>query len=210
MEEHVKRAKTDPNPKSKVLPIPQAIKEPLSIVLPYDTAIHILEQAKSISIRNCECRVTYKNCDNPLQTCLALNNFSDELMERGVSENISLENAEKILQIANQHGLVHQAIYADWLKGEVFDLCSCCPCCCQYLRTFLNYGVKHHIAKSGLIAKVNLDKCNGCGKCVERCIFHARKMENGKIIVRKENCYGCGLCTTTCLNGASKLISAVS
>jgi len=208
MEEHVKRAKADPFPEGKVLPIPEAVVEPVSVVLPYETAVNILEKAGSISLRDCECRLTYRNCDNPLRVCLAINEFSDELVERGAAEKISVEEARKVLHVANEHGLVHQALYTDWLKGEVFDICSCCPCCCQYLRTFMNYGVRHHIAKSGLVAKVDQDKCVGCGTCLERCIFQARKLENGRSIVMEENCYGCGLCTTTCPAGASKLVSA--
>jgi NAD-dependent dihydropyrimidine dehydrogenase PreA subunit/DNA-binding MarR family transcriptional regulator len=219
MEEHVKRARNDPYPEGKVLPVPEAILEvpinytvpgPVSVVLPRETAIDILEEAESFSLRDCECRMTYKNCDKPLRVCLALNEFSDILVERGVAEKVSLEEAKKVLQIAHEHGLVHQVLYTDWLKGEVFDICSCCPCCCTYLRALLNHGVKHHIAKSGLVAKVDSDKCIGCGVCVERCIFHARKLENGKSFVIEENCYGCGLCTTTCPTGASKLVSASS
>jgi len=198
MKEHVKRGRADPYPEGEVLPVPEAVLEPVSIVLPFETAINVLEKARSFSLRDCECR----------RLCLGLNEFSDELVEREIAEKISLEEAKKVLHLANEHGLVHQVLYTDWLKGEVFDICSCCPCCCLYLRTVMNYGVKHHIAKSGLIAKVDLEKCNGCSTCIERCIFDARKLENGKSFVVKENCYGCGLCTTTCPTGASKLVSA--
>jgi len=208
MKEHVKRGRADPHPEGKVLPLPEAVLEPVSIILPFETAINVLEKARSFSLRDCECRITYKNCDKPLRTCLGLNEFSDDLVERGVAEKIPLEEAKKVLYLANEHGLVHQVLYTDWLKGEVFDLCSCCPCCCLYLRTVKEYAVKHHIAKSGLVAKVDSEKCDGCGTCIERCIFNARKLQNDKSFVVKENCYGCGLCTTTCPTGASKLVSA--
>jgi NAD-dependent dihydropyrimidine dehydrogenase PreA subunit/DNA-binding transcriptional ArsR family regulator len=206
MQEHVKRAKDDPYPEGKVLPIPEAVLEPASIILPYETAINVLENARSFSLRDCECRVTYRKCDKPLRVCIGLNEFSDELVERGVAEAVSLEEAKKVLHLADEYGLVHQVLYTDWLKGEVFDICSCCSCCCQYLRTLLNYGVKHHVAKSGLVAKVDQDKCNGCGTCTERCIFHARRLENGKSSVIRDDCYGCGLCTTTCPTGAATLV----
>ncbi|MFX1598326.1 MAG: hypothetical protein ACFFC5_04620 [Promethearchaeota archaeon] len=207
MEEHVKRGRNDPYPEAKVLPIPEAVLEVKSIVLPYETATSILETARSFSVRNCDCRMTYNSCDNPLRLCLGLNEFSDELVERGIAERISLEEAKDVLKSANKNGLVHQALYTDWLKGEVFDICSCCTCCCTYLRTFANYGVKHHIAKSGLVAEVDLDKCDGCGICFERCVFGARKLEKGKNIVIREDCYGCGLCTSTCPPRATKLVS---
>jgi len=207
MEEHVKRAKADSHPEGKILPIPEATIEPVTIVLPYETATAILEKANHISLRNCECRITCKNCDKPLRTCLAINEFSNELVEREAAKEISLEEAKKVLHLANEHGLIHQALYTDWLKGEVFDICSCCPCCCTYLRTYINYGVKQHIAKSGLIVTVDLEKCNGCGICTERCIFKARELHNGKSVIIEENCHGCGLCTTTCPTNASKLVS---
>ena len=207
LEAHVRRGRADLYPEGKVLPVPEAVLEPVSIVLPFETATNVLEKARAFSLRDCECRMTYKNCDNPLRTCLGLDEFSDELVERGVAEEISLDEAKEVLHLADEHGLVHQILYTDWLKGEVFDLCSCCPCCCLYLRTMINYGVKHHIAKSGLVANVDPEKCTGCGICVERCVFQARKIENGKSYVVEENCYGCGLCTTTCPTGASKLVS---
>ena len=206
MEDHVNRARSNPYPGSRVLPIPEAAIEPVSIVLPYENAVDILKRAKSISIRDCECRVTYRNCDKPLRTCLGLNEFSQELVDRGVAEEISFQEAKDVLSIANESGLVHQALYSDWVRGEVFDICSCCPCCCTYLRTLLRHGVKHRVAKSGFVAKVNEEKCIGCGNCVNRCVFQARIIGNGKVKVVEENCYGCGLCTTSCPTGAAVLV----
>jgi len=207
MGEHVRQAREDPYPEGKVLPIPDAIIQPVSVVLPYDTAVSILTKARSMSLRECGCRVTYRNCDNPVGTCLALNEFSDELVERGIAKEIHLEEARDVLKIANARGLVNQALYTDWLRGEVFDICSCCSCCCIYLRALMNYGVKHHIAKSDLVASVDMDECTGCGTCLERCRFGARRLENGKSVVIRENCYGCGLCTTTCEAQACRLVS---
>jgi ferredoxin len=210
MDEHAGRAGADPNPEGRILPVLDANIEPVSVVLPYETAIGIMAKARSISLRDCECRVTYHSCNRPLRTCLAINEFSDELVERGVAKEISLEEANEVLKTASVDGLVNQALYTDWLKGEVFDICSCCSCCCVYLRALMNYGVKHHIAKSGLIAKVNEDECDGCGVCVERCMFGARKLENGKSMVMEENCYGCGLCTSTCKAQACRLVPSAT
>jgi NAD-dependent dihydropyrimidine dehydrogenase PreA subunit len=207
MDEHARRARADPYPEGRVLPIPDAVVEPVSVVLPYETAMSILAKARSASLRDCGCRVTYRNCGNPVGTCLAINDFSDELVERGVAKEVPLEEAKEALKIGNAYGLVNQALYTDWLKGEVFDICSCCSCCCVYLRAFMNYGVKHHIAKSGLVAKVDMDECVGCGVCLERCMFGARKLQNGKSVVIEENCYGCGLCTSACKAHACRLVS---
>ena len=210
MDEHVRRAGADPYPEGRVLPVPEAVVDPVTIVLPYETAVSVLAKARSTSIRDCECRVTYHNCNKPLKTCLALNEFSDELVDRGAAQEIRLEQAQEVLQIASAQGLVHQVLYTDWVKGEVFDLCSCCSCCCAYLRALRNFGIKHHIARSGLVARVNVNECTGCGVCLERCVFGARKIEDGKGIVIEENCYGCGLCTSACGGQASRLVSVTA
>ncbi|HIE22870.1 MAG TPA: hypothetical protein EYP68_01405 [Candidatus Korarchaeota archaeon] len=132
--------------------------------------------------------MTYKDCDKPLNICIALNEFPNELIDRGVAERISPEEAEEILNIANEHGLVNQALYIDWLKGGVFNICSCSPCFCMYLRAFLNYGVKHHIVKSGFKSIIDPEKCTGCETYVESCIFNARSIVRGKCVVDEERC----------------------
>lgn len=210
------RAQNNLTPVAKVYPLPESITrisinntipKPISIILPQNTVIQILEQARTFSVRNCMCRMIYKNCNNPLRTCITLNEISDRLVERGVAERISLEEAKEVLKIANEHGLIHMVLYSDWLKGEVYDICSCCSCCCSPLRILLDYGVKHHVEKSGLVAKVDLDKCTGCGVCIERCPFDARILESGKSYTNDSLCFGCGLCVTTCPTGAIQLIS---
>ncbi|RLG39860.1 MAG: hypothetical protein DRO05_07855 [Thermoproteota archaeon] len=153
--------------------------------------------------------MTYKNRDKSLRTCIALNEFSDELVERRVAEKIQPDEAEEVLGLANEHGLLRQALYIDWIRREVFDVCSCCPCCCMYLRAYMNYGIKHHIAKSGFVSIVNPDKCIGCGACIERCIFEARSLVGNKCVVDEEKCFGCGLCTTVCPTGAVGLVRAI-
>jgi len=49
METHVEKARGNPYPASKVLPIPEAVFEPVSIVIPHENAISIIKSAESIS-----------------------------------------------------------------------------------------------------------------------------------------------------------------
>lgn len=212
--EQAQKAQDNPTPAAKVYPLPESISTisinktipaPISVILSQNTVIQILEQARSYALRDCQCRMIYKNCNNPLRVCFTLNETSDRLVERGVAERISLEEAKEVLKKANEHGLVHMALYSDWLKGEVFDICSCCSCCCSPLRILRDYGVKHHVEKSGLVAKVDIDKCTSCGICIERCPFNARTLENDKAYTNENLCFGCGLCVTTCPTGAIHL-----
>lgn len=46
-------------------------------------------------------------------------------------------------------------------------------------------------------AQVNPDKCVGCGKCAEICMFDAISLKEKKAVV-SESCDGCGLCWSYC------------
>ncbi len=55
-----------------------------------------------------------------------------------------------------------------------------------------------------MIAKVNVEKCNGCGDCVENCPGEAIKIENDKAVI-SEDCIECGVCIDVCENNALSL-----
>jgi len=49
-----------------------------------------------------------------------------------------------------------------------------------------------------LIPLVDTDKCTGCGRCAEVCLYHAIVVLGGKTLVFPELCHGCGSCTLEC------------
>ena len=54
--------------------------------------------------------------------------------------------------------------------------------------------------------RVNLEKCTGCGVCVDYCTWDALKIEEGKAKIDYSKCVGCGMCTAACeLGGDSGL-----
>ncbi len=55
-----------------------------------------------------------------------------------------------------------------------------------------------------MAAKVDLEKCTGCEKCVEACPLEAIKIENDKAVISDE-CVECGACIDECPNGALSL-----
>jgi MinD superfamily P-loop ATPase len=48
------------------------------------------------------------------------------------------------------------------------------------------------------VAQVDLDTCEGCGVCTERCQMEAVRLDDGKVVLDVHRCIGCGLCVTTC------------
>lgn len=187
---------------SKVVPIRKAL--PVTrYIFPTDEAIKFLKESKVLAFAKCGCRMAFKNCKNPLDTCLLLDEEAEYLISRGYAKKIEIEEAKHVLEIADKAGLVHLTLYLP--NQKVYAICSCCPCCCHDLQALLEYGKTFFVAKSDYLTTCNTDLCDRCGTCIERCVFGAREMQNGKSLVKEENCYGCGLCVTTCPTKASKL-----
>jgi ferredoxin len=47
-------------------------------------------------------------------------------------------------------------------------------------------------------AKVDKEKCTGCGSCVPECPSEAIKMVDDKAVVDSAACVDCGVCVDTC------------
>jgi MinD superfamily P-loop ATPase len=52
------------------------------------------------------------------------------------------------------------------------------------------------------IPVVDLNKCDGCGRCKEVCAYNAIAVTNKKVLIFPELCHGCGSCTYFCPNDA--------
>ncbi|MDF2955520.1 MAG: hypothetical protein OD815_001136 [Candidatus Alkanophagales archaeon MCA70_species_2] len=58
-------------------------------------------------------------------------------------------------------------------------------------------------------AIVDKERCVGCGKCTEACVFNAIRIVGGKADVLSERCIGCGACARACPQGAIRVAAAV-
>ncbi len=47
-------------------------------------------------------------------------------------------------------------------------------------------------------AKVDVEKCIGCGDCVDECPTDAITMKDDKAVVDEEACIDCGACVDVC------------
>ncbi|MHA1297716.1 MAG: indolepyruvate ferredoxin oxidoreductase subunit alpha, partial [Promethearchaeota archaeon] len=91
--------------------------------------------------------------------------------------------------------------------GKFLAVCFCCECCCIGVKTS-QYGAYSSMSGDnsgsieGMKIKVDIEKCVGCGTCVETCPFNFRKVVDDKVVVDADQCVGCGRCIKVCPQGA--------
>jgi Na+-translocating ferredoxin:NAD+ oxidoreductase RNF subunit RnfB len=106
------------------------------------------------------------------------------------------------LKKAEDFGLVH---IGDNVQEQTTFICNCCGCCCGFLEGITRHHLRHAVATTQFIARPQIEECNGCGECVNRCQIKAIKMEADYPVVDEEFCLGCGICARFCTTGAMKM-----
>ncbi|MBU1061623.1 MAG: DUF362 domain-containing protein, partial [Candidatus Omnitrophica bacterium] len=61
------------------------------------------------------------------------------------------------------------------------------------------------VQHSKTLPEITLEKCIGCGSCMEVCPVNAIGLKRKKAILVKERCIGCGECTVSCQSGAIEI-----
>ena len=174
--------------------------EPQSKVLAYDDVVKIVENAKTLSVTNCSCRVISGNCKKPLEVCMQVDRAAEYNIERGTGRALSKSEAIEILKKSREEGLVH-VVDNRQVVGHV--ICNCCDDCC--LNWAVMKGPKKWVAPSRFEAFVDTELCSGCEVCLDRCFFDALSMKDDFASVDPEKCLGCGVCTVVCPTEALKL-----
>jgi hypothetical protein len=161
---------------SKVIPVRESVTGQ-QWVIPTEQVIDFLRNARSFVLIDCECRTRYMRCDHPVETCFLINDAADHYKAAGMGRDLSIEEASRVLQQANERSLVHLTVYNP--DQYVYAVCSCCPCCCHDLQFLKVYGRGDLIAHSEYVAWTDMQACTHCGDCIERCVFGARAWADG-------------------------------
>jgi NAD-dependent dihydropyrimidine dehydrogenase PreA subunit len=198
-EEHIHMYQLDNT--FRVLPVEEVIRG--TKIIPYERVSQIIKKARRVAVQRCACRVRERRCSNPLETCISFDNLADYVISRDIGREISVEEALKIINDCEDHGLVHQTVNSD--TPDI--ICNCCSCCCSFLRSILYYGKKAASVKSRYLAVFDGDKCASCKDllCVEKCNFGGITARNGSLSIDPNMCWGCGLCARTCPKNAIRM-----
>ena len=193
-------------PFSRVITVEEEISAGMEIQ-PYDKVSNYIDNAEYIAVSQCYCRhhgeLLGRPCDKPKEVCLTFGPGAKFNADRGFGRLISREEALRILDLAEQEGLVHCS--SNFGKHVDF-LCNCCVCHCVILQTIVSAAVPNAAASSAYMVMVEEDSCMGCGECVERCQMTALVMEGDLVKRDADRCIGCGLCVSTCPTGALSMI----
>lgn len=173
----------------------------------YEDALQMLERAKSFQVLECLCRkasaLQDRPCKHTLEVCLAFSEHESAFDKYPLGKLISKAEALRVIQLAEEEGLVHTTYN---VKSGHMYMCNCCTCCCGILRGMKYFNAPFLMAKSNFVAQIDQDECAFCGLCAnERCPMGAIIEENSSYRVAPERCIGCGVCTSTCPTAAIAL-----
>jgi ferredoxin len=183
-----------PRPFTRVIPV--GITMPAKhYVLASEDVQEIIDNARTISLTKCTCRLTAHKCDKPLEACLQINRGADYNIARGTGKELTKEEALDVIKRAEEAGLIHVVMNK---QNVDHFICNCCSCCCQTMPVLIQHGISV-IEPSRFAARVDPDLCTGCGTCLDRCYFGAITVEDeGTAQIDATKCMGCGLCQVTC------------
>lgn len=186
-------------------------------VLDYERASEVIRTAKHRGIGMCYCRHKMehvgKACDAPMDICMTFNGAASSLIKHGYAREVGITEGLELLQQAYEHNLVQ---FGENVREQVSFICNCCGCCCEAMIAARKFGMLNPVHTTNFLPKINVDQCNGCGKCVHACPVeamtmvsanHSQRYENKKAKLDEEICLGCGVCIRACPTKALGLVA---
>ena len=195
-------------PQLRVIPLDQTVNFEQSVAQ-YDDIKTLIENiGEPIAIMECICRqgadLIGETCTKTKlrESCFSFRTAAKSCIEKGQAREISKEEAFKILEKAEEDGLVLQPGNSQ----RPMNICACCGCCCGVLTSHTQLPEFAHLFATNYRAEVDTELCIGCGTCEDRCNVDAVHVEDDFAVVDITRCIGCGVCVPTCTSEAMSLI----
>jgi Pyruvate/2-oxoacid:ferredoxin oxidoreductase delta subunit len=194
----------DPPKQFRTIPVKSSITPELGVTS-YDDIREIVSRQSKLAVMECICKkksaMLGEGCDAPRDVCMTFSSAAWTYIEAGLAREISQEEALKILDEAEEYGLVCSP--SNDQKGIL--VCLCCGCCCDILKSLKKYPKPSSVCYTNYYAVVDAESCTGCETCVNRCQMDAIKINEDKADIDLDFCIGCGLCVSTCPSNAITL-----
>lgn len=197
-------------PAIRNIPVSGAVDQRSRIV---DTSLieEMISRHDDFAVLNvCQCRQSMRfvgdDCKRavPEDGCLVFGSFARGTQDRGDGRNIEAAEMRDIVAERWEKNLVF--LTANISPESPNVICTCCDCCCHFLETVREWNGKVLLAPPRVLAEVNAELCNNCGKCARACNTGAHKIENKKHVYDRDKCLGCGLCVSACKEGAITMV----
>ena len=197
------------------IPINVSVNSPKSVPLPLRTLEKLMiEVEEKFIIEECICRRHDKSVNLPADLgCLVL---GPSISRMHPTHGFKATNEEAIAHIkrAAKLGLIANIAHvwidmvAFWIKFKpLIFICFCDDTTCIYRTYMKKRGPsldKAFEKLPGITVKVDVDKCNGCEECIDKCFVSAIEMKDEKAVITGD-CKGCGRCYEMCPELAIKM-----
>jgi len=194
-------------PTTRVIPVDKKI-EVGNTIHTYDQVASYIEKYEPISVSTCFCRHEAKlidpedHCGKPDEVCMQFGIGAQFIIDRNMGRPVTKDEAIKILQLAEDAGLVHASVN----RQEIDFLCNCCSCHCMILKTALAQPKPGISLNSGFQPVWDVELCTACETCIENCPTEALAMGAQDVLqVNLDRCIGCGVCASGCPEDAIAL-----
>jgi len=161
-----------PTRQMRVVPVDSSIEGKTSVA-PYNIIKALVKEQEIISNAPCICRkektLLGEQCDRPRDLCFQFGMAAQYYIENGMGKQISVEEALKLFDKAEEAGLVLSSTNSQQIMG----VCCCCKCCCGILRNVGKFDRPADIVHSFYQAKIDPELCSACETCIERCQIDA-------------------------------------
>lgn len=173
------------------------------VIIPPAKAQEIVAGIGNVYLRECVCRAREQACPpDRWEVCLLFEHAAKEDLQD--ARPITTDRALSILRAAAEQGLINQIFYTR-TGHHLTEICNCCTCCCAPVRHIQQEGNYHEQLRTGYVAVTDGALCVGCGLCLDRCAFEARRLDGGELRLLAERCFGCGRCVDSCPEGAIRV-----
>ena len=193
---------------ARIVPVRGSLKPEL--VQPYDDIDAHFQRHERFVVMNCMCRleknVLGSDCPMPVRRCVFRGVPPETPLSQGDADPMHVLDREQALKLfgeLEEMGHVHIMFHG----GTAYEGgCNCCGDCCGVLRSYNEWGAER-VEKSNYRAVLDLEKCNACGNCIERCQLHAiTEGKDGMPVLNVADCMGCGQCVIACPTDATELV----